>query len=72
MDPTQATASLGGDLVSLLLYAAMIFFVIYSFIIVYHWVRWCTSYSMKVWSLAVYFAGSFMLLAILFGAFIAL
>lgn len=72
MEATQATDALAGDFVSLLLYAALIFFIIYSFIIVYHWMRWCSSYSMKVWSLAVYFSGSFILLAILFGAYIAL
>jgi hypothetical protein len=60
------------DFSTLLLYAALIFFVIYSFIITYHWMRWCVGYSMLVWSLAAYYAGSLVLLLILFGSYAAL
>lgn len=60
------------DFSSLILYAALIFFVLYSFIITYHWLRWCVGYSMMVWSLSTYYAGSLLLLVIVFASYAAL
>ncbi len=72
MTPTLFFDLFSTDFSTLLLYAALIFFVLYSFIITYHWVRWCVGYSMLVWSLAAYYAGSAILLLILLVSYAAL
>jgi cell division protein FtsL len=72
MEQLVVSAPLSSNILSLLLYAALIYFALYSLIITYHWMRWCIGYNMKVWSLAVYFAGSFLLLSVLIGVYATL
>lgn len=57
------------DAAALLLYTMLIVFVIYSFIISYHWLRWGGNVFISTLSLAIYFGGSALFLFTLFTAY---